>query len=68
MAPMMEANPVTGVKEPYFPEKVRRSRMLTGSMVIIMMVSSIKSSNISDSDLNASQFLPQFSNQGHYKS
>lgn len=38
MAPTMEANPVTGVKEPYFPEKTRLSRMFTGSMVIIMMV------------------------------
>uniref|UniRef100_I3JH94 Anoctamin n=1 Tax=Oreochromis niloticus TaxID=8128 RepID=I3JH94_ORENI len=38
MAPTMEQNPVTGVKEPYFPEKTRLSRMFTGSMVIIMMV------------------------------
>lgn len=38
MAPTMEPNPVTGVKEPYFPEKTRLSRMMTGSMVIIMMV------------------------------
>lgn len=38
MAPTMEPNPVTGVKEPYFPEKTRLSRMITGSMVIIMMV------------------------------
>lgn len=37
-APTMEPNPVTGVKEPYFPEKTRLSRMFTGSMVIIMMV------------------------------
>lgn len=35
----MEENPVTGVKEPYFPEKARISRMLTGSMVIVIMVS-----------------------------
>lgn len=41
MATMMEPNPVTGVKEPYFPKKTQMSRMLTGSMVIIMMVSSI---------------------------
>uniref|UniRef100_A0A8C4EQ98 Anoctamin n=1 Tax=Dicentrarchus labrax TaxID=13489 RepID=A0A8C4EQ98_DICLA len=41
MAPTMEPNPVTGVKEPYFPEKTRLSRMFTGSMVIIMMVSII---------------------------
>ncbi|XP_029974519.1 anoctamin-7 [Salarias fasciatus] len=38
MAPTMEENPVTGVKEPYFPEKTRLSRMFTGSMVIIMMM------------------------------
>ncbi|XP_051515951.1 anoctamin-7-like isoform X2 [Myxocyprinus asiaticus] len=38
MAPAMEENPVTGVKEPYFPEKARISRMLTGSMVIIIML------------------------------
>uniref|UniRef100_A0A8C1GB93 Anoctamin n=1 Tax=Cyprinus carpio TaxID=7962 RepID=A0A8C1GB93_CYPCA len=38
MAPAMEENPVTGVKEPYFPEKARISRMLTGSMVIVIMV------------------------------
>uniref|UniRef100_A0A3P8USS8 Anoctamin n=1 Tax=Cynoglossus semilaevis TaxID=244447 RepID=A0A3P8USS8_CYNSE len=38
MAPRMEQNPVTGVKEPYFPEKTRLSRMFTGSMVIIMML------------------------------
>ncbi|CAB1329770.1 unnamed protein product [Coregonus sp. 'balchen'] len=33
-----EHNPVTGVKEPYFPKKARLSRMLTGSMVIIIML------------------------------
>lgn len=38
MAPTMEPNPVTGVKEPYFPEKTRLARVFTGSMVIIMMV------------------------------
>ena len=38
MAPSMEQNPVTGVKEPYFPAKARFARMLTGSMVIIIMV------------------------------
>ncbi|KAF4078087.1 hypothetical protein AMELA_G00195440 [Ameiurus melas] len=37
-APAMEENPVTGVKEPYFPEKARLSRMFTGSMVIIIML------------------------------
>lgn len=39
MATMMEPNPVTGVKEPYFPKRTQLSRMLTGSMVIIIMVS-----------------------------
>ncbi|CDQ91799.1 unnamed protein product [Oncorhynchus mykiss] len=38
MAPSIEYNPVTGVKEPYFPERARLSRMLTGSMVIIIML------------------------------
>ncbi|XP_072553513.1 anoctamin-7 isoform X3 [Salminus brasiliensis] len=38
MAPAMEENPVTGVKEPYFPEKARISRMMTGSMVIVIML------------------------------
>ncbi|MGH0120058.1 UNVERIFIED_CONTAM: hypothetical protein FKN15_064307 [Acipenser sinensis] len=38
MAPTMEQNPVTGVKEPYFPEKARLSRMLTGSMVVVVML------------------------------
>ncbi len=38
MAPAMEENPVTGVKEPYFPEKARISRMVTGSMFIVIMV------------------------------
>ncbi|XP_048470847.1 anoctamin-7 [Rhincodon typus] len=37
-APMMEQNPVTGIKEPYFPEKDRLSRIITGSMVIIIML------------------------------
>ncbi|XP_078095881.1 anoctamin-7 [Mustelus asterias] len=38
MAPMMEQNPITGVKEPYFPERDRLSRIFTGSMVIIIML------------------------------
>ncbi|KAJ8371019.1 hypothetical protein SKAU_G00110470 [Synaphobranchus kaupii] len=38
MAPAMEHNPVTGVKEPYFPKKDRLSRMMTGSMVIVVML------------------------------
>uniref|UniRef100_UPI00358E7897 anoctamin-7 isoform X1 n=1 Tax=Myxine glutinosa TaxID=7769 RepID=UPI00358E7897 len=39
MAPAMEKNPITGVKEPYFPGKDRLSRIITGSMVIILMLS-----------------------------
>ncbi|XP_069805178.1 anoctamin-7 [Dendropsophus ebraccatus] len=38
MAPQMEQNPITGVKEPYFPERDRLSRILTGSMVIVIML------------------------------
>ncbi|XP_043917785.1 anoctamin-7-like isoform X2 [Protopterus annectens] len=39
MAPLMEQNPITGIKEPYFPEKDRLSRIITGFMVIIIMLS-----------------------------
>ncbi|XP_042334842.1 anoctamin-7-like isoform X2 [Sceloporus undulatus] len=38
LAPHMEQNPVTGVKEPYFPQHDRLSRILTGSMAIIIML------------------------------
>uniref|UniRef100_A0A8C3SNI2 Anoctamin n=1 Tax=Chelydra serpentina TaxID=8475 RepID=A0A8C3SNI2_CHESE len=38
MAPQMEQNPITGVKEPHFPKQDRLSRMLTGSMAIVIMV------------------------------
>lgn len=38
MAPKMEQNPITGVKEPYFPKRDRLSRIVTGSMVIIIML------------------------------
>uniref|UniRef100_A0A672H7N9 Anoctamin n=1 Tax=Salarias fasciatus TaxID=181472 RepID=A0A672H7N9_SALFA len=38
MAPMTVRNPVTGAEEPYFPEKQRFSRTVTGCMVIIIMV------------------------------
>ncbi|XP_042199744.1 anoctamin-7 [Callorhinchus milii] len=38
MAPKMEQNPITGVKEPHFPERDRLSRVITGSMVIIVML------------------------------
>lgn len=38
MAPMTLRNPVTGLEEPYFPEKKRMNRTLTGCMAIIIMV------------------------------
>ncbi|XP_037831804.1 anoctamin-7 isoform X2 [Kryptolebias marmoratus] len=38
MAPMTMRNPVTGSEEPYFPEKKRFNRTITGCMVIIIMV------------------------------
>ncbi|XP_051814353.1 anoctamin-7 [Acanthochromis polyacanthus] len=38
MAPMTVRNPVTGAEEPYFPEKTRLNRTVTGCMVIIIMV------------------------------
>ncbi|CAJ1066342.1 anoctamin-7 [Xyrichtys novacula] len=38
MAPMTMKNPVTGAEEPYFPEKTRFNRTLTGCMVIIVMI------------------------------
>lgn len=38
MAPMTVRNPVTGLEEPYFPEKKRFNRTLTGCMAIIIMV------------------------------
>lgn len=34
----MEKNPVTGVLEPYFPQRSRLKRMLSGAMVILVMV------------------------------
>uniref|UniRef100_A0A3P9HUK3 Anoctamin n=1 Tax=Oryzias latipes TaxID=8090 RepID=A0A3P9HUK3_ORYLA len=39
MAPMTTRNPITGAEEPYFPEKKRLNRTLTGCMVIVLMVS-----------------------------
>jgi len=39
MAPAREYNPVTGVKEAYFPQRDRLTRMFTASMVIVIMVS-----------------------------
>ncbi|KAG7252272.1 hypothetical protein CRUP_011276, partial [Coryphaenoides rupestris] len=38
MAPAREYNPVTGVKEPYFPKRDRLTRMFTASMVIVVML------------------------------
>lgn len=38
MAPCLEQNPITGLKEPSFPERDRLSRILTGSMAIVIMV------------------------------
>ncbi|XP_020637693.3 anoctamin-7 isoform X2 [Pogona vitticeps] len=38
MAPRMEQNPITGMKEPHFPNHDRISRILTGSMAIIIML------------------------------
>ncbi|XP_030078040.1 anoctamin-7 [Microcaecilia unicolor] len=37
-APQMEQNPITGMKEPYFSQRDRLSRILTGSMVIVIML------------------------------
>ncbi|XP_056297141.1 anoctamin-7-like [Pseudoliparis swirei] len=38
MAPMTMRSPVTGAEEPYFPEKKRFNRTVTGFMVVILMV------------------------------
>ncbi|XP_061828427.1 anoctamin-7 [Nerophis lumbriciformis] len=38
MAPMTMRNPLTGAEEPYFPEKTRFNRVLTGSMIMVIMV------------------------------
>ena len=38
MAPAMEKNPITGVKEPYFPQRERIPRIISGVAVIIIMV------------------------------
>uniref|UniRef100_A0A8D0B957 Anoctamin n=1 Tax=Salvator merianae TaxID=96440 RepID=A0A8D0B957_SALMN len=37
-APRMEQNPITGMKEPYFPKRDRLSRVLAGSVAIVFMV------------------------------
>ncbi|XP_009081914.1 PREDICTED: anoctamin-7 [Acanthisitta chloris] len=41
MAPMTTVNPVTGVEEPYFPERSRLQRVLAASMVIILMIAMV---------------------------
>ncbi|XP_066295921.1 anoctamin-7-like isoform X4 [Branchiostoma lanceolatum] len=38
MAPSMEKNPVTGIKEPHFPDEDRFKRMMAGSVIIIFMM------------------------------
>uniref|UniRef100_A0A8C8VLZ7 Anoctamin n=1 Tax=Pelusios castaneus TaxID=367368 RepID=A0A8C8VLZ7_9SAUR len=38
MAPMTMENPITGVEEPYFPQRNRVNRVMAGSMAIIMMI------------------------------
>ena len=34
----MEANPITGIMEPYFPQRQRTSRLVSGYAVIVLMV------------------------------
>lgn len=43
MAPMTTRNPITGAEEPYFPDKQRFNRTLTGCMAILLMVSLLRS-------------------------
>nr|CAB3221926.1 anoctamin-7 [Phallusia mammillata] len=38
-APMLEANPITGIMEPHFPPKQRIRRMLTGFGILLIMLS-----------------------------
>ncbi|XP_078065325.1 anoctamin-7-like isoform X2 [Mustelus asterias] len=38
VAPMTIRNPITGVEEPYFPEKDRIQRVIASSMVILLLV------------------------------
>ncbi|CAH1775497.1 unnamed protein product [Owenia fusiformis] len=38
LAPDFEKNPVTGVREPHFPERKRLYRIITGAAVIIIMI------------------------------
>ena len=37
-APYTEKNPITGVREPYFPKTARLRRIAAGSGLIILMV------------------------------
>jgi len=39
---MMEPNPITGVNEPYFPQKDRMPRLVSGYAVIVLMVGTLK--------------------------
>lgn len=43
---MTTRNPITGAEEPYFPEKKRLNRTLTGCMVIVLMVSLLIQQNM----------------------
>ena len=38
-APFLEKNPVTGIKEPHFPDNLRMKRVVVGTGLIFMMVS-----------------------------
>ncbi|XP_038673116.1 anoctamin-7-like [Scyliorhinus canicula] len=38
VAPMVMKNPITGVEEPYFPEKDRIQRVIASSMVVLLLV------------------------------
>ena len=37
-APFLEKNPVTGIKEPHFPDNLRMKRVVVGTGLIFMMV------------------------------
>ena len=39
-APFLEKNPVTGIKEPHFPDNLRMKRVVVGTGLIFMMVRS----------------------------
>ena len=38
-APYLEKNPITGVKEPSFPQSIRYKRIAAGTGLILLMVS-----------------------------